>query len=841
MNKFTMFVQRLWGKYPTPSPGVDKFSPARERPRLRGVLTNFPLMFGGIIVLALFVSVLFGPVFAPVNPYITGQVVGSYYDVDQGEWISHPISPSSEYPLGTDQWGNDILSFLLYGARNTLVACAFVTMVRIILGVVLGAIAGWNEGTLSDNLITGTISAISAVPLLISSMILVYALDIRRGLPVFIVALSALGWTEIAQYIRSEFLVLKRMPFIESARAVGAEDFSIAVRHVIPNILPQILILFFLEMGAVLMLLGELSFLGVFIGGGSHIAMGDEIMGTTVKLAEVPEWGAMLAEGYRWLRAKPYIVAFPALAFFISVTGLNLFGEGLRRLLTTYRVSTNFLLKKRMILVVILLSFATVFIIDNTGPAPWFDKIASDFEGQSAYVYNEKFASMDGRGVGQTDLENAAVFIEEKFEEYGFLPGWKHGSYIYPLTTQIVQLEAQPVLEVLDGNDNLVHSFQHQIDFGYRIEGHGGSGDVTLPLTFVGFNATSISDSWESYQGLDLHDHIVLLVEGNAPPDFPAEALIRGARGVLWVTDETLGNTHSEIQLADPAKYYLSKPNIPIFKISPATAAVILKQAEMSLEDLLVEGQPGDQTNAGWYMYPIPAGVHMSLSLSDPITIEIPCVLGYLQGSDIEIANDLVVVAVNYDGPGRDPDGTIFPGANHNASGISTLLEVIRLWQEQGIDTRRSVLVIAWGGGLLADPGFKSFLQDPATYRHLPAQSAPPASRRLSPAMIIQFSGLGAGENTLLLHPDSSERLGVYLEEKAVDIGVPLSRETPISLPGEFFDRQPGADWVYLTWAGSTVPIEEDVFENIQKEKLESAGEILSYLLIKLSRQSYIN
>ncbi len=836
MNKITRFAASMWDKLPIPSPPEENFSGPRRKAVLRGLLRNFPLMVGGIIVLGLFLSVLFGPLFAPTNPYITGQIVGSYYDVEKGEWVSPPLSPSPEHPLGTDQWGNDILSFLLYGARNTLIACAFVTMVRVILGVVLGAIAGWNEGQLSDILITGVISAVSAVPLLISSMILVFALDIRRGLPVFIVALSVLGWTEIAQYIRSEFLVLKRMPFIESARAVGAEDFSIAVRHVLPNILPQILILFFLEMGAVLMLLGELSFLGVFIGGGSHIALGDEIMGARVTLAEVPEWGAMLAEGYRWIRARPFIVAFPALAFFISVTGLNLFGEGLRRLLTTHRVSTNFLLKKRMILVVILMSFATVFIINNTGPAPWFDKIAGDFDGQSAYALNETFASMDGRGVGQIDHENAAVIIQEMFEENGFLPGWKSSSYIYPLTTRIVQLEDQPVLEVWDSNGDLVQSFLHQIDFGFKIEGHGGNGDIHLPITFIGFNSTRISNSWESYQGLDLRDQIVLLVEGNAPADFESEALIRGARGILWVTDEDPGNLQSEIQLADPEKYYLSKPNIPIFKINPAAAQAILMSAGMSLGDLFIGDNTGNQTENGWYSVPLSVTAHMSLSLSDPAAIEIPCVLGFLQGSDAQISNQLVVVATNFDGLGRDPDGRIFQGANHNASGISTLLEVIRLWQNQEIDTKRSVLLVAWGGGYLDDPGFTDFLQDPVSYRHLPAQSG---RSRLSPAVIIQFSGLGAGGDALLLHPESSERLSGYIEEKAIDLGIPLAREIPSSYPSEFISRQAGADWVYFSWVDSEVNVAEDIFENIQEEKLANAGEILSYLMIKLSRQSH--
>ncbi len=834
MRKLTRFVPSTSAE-PTSSPDIEIPLRARKWSTLKAVLRNFPLMFGGFIVLGLFLIVLFGPVFAPTNPYITGQAVGTYYDVEKGEWISPPLSPSPEHPLGTDQWGNDILSFLLYGARNTLVACAFITMVRIILGLVLGAIAGWNENQLSDKLITGMIGALSAIPLLISSMILVYALDIRRGLPVFIVALSALGWTEIAQYIRSEFLVLKRRPFIESAHAVGAKDFAIAVRHIIPNILPQILILSFLEMGAALMLLGELSFLGVFIGGGSHIALGDEIMGANVTLAEVPEWGTMLAEGYRWLRAKPFIVAFPAFAFFISVIGMNMFGEGLRRLLDTIHVNTNFLLRKRMILVIILLSFATVFIINNTGPVPWFEKIASDFDGQSAYIHNENLANMNGRGIGQDDLEGAAAYIKGKFEEYGLLPGWKHGSYIYPLTTQIVQLEAQPVLEVLDENGNPIHAFQHQIDFGFRIADHGGSGDVTLPLTFVGFSSGSISYSWESYQGLDLQDQIVLLVEGNAPSDFPTEALIRGARGILWVTGENAGEIQSEIQLTDPEKYYLSKPNIPIFKISPTTAQRILNQADMSLGDLFVEDNSANQTKGGWYSLPLSVAVHLSLSLSSPKTIEIPCVLGYLQGSDIEIANQLVVVAVNFDSLGRDPNGVIFQGANHNASGISTLLEVIHLWQEQKIDTRRSVLLIAWGGGFLDNPGITSFLQDEVSYRHLPAQSGP---RRLSPAVIIQFSGVGAGDDSLLLHPDSSTRLRSYIEEKTVDLGIPLSNETPISLPSEFYTRKPGADWVYFTWIGSTVSFDEDRFENIQIKKLENAGEILSYLLIKLVRQS---
>ena len=204
--------------------------------------------------------VLFGPLWAPENPYLAGQRTLSYVD---GELVSPPFPPSEEYPLGTNEWGKDTLSLLLYGARNTLVACIFITMARLILGLILGAMSGWNEGGLIDRTIMGSIGLTTALPTLITSMIIIYALDIRRGLPVFIIGLSLIGWGEIAQYIRSEFMILKTRPFVEGARAMGLQGIHIAVRHILPNILPQLIVITLLEMGAVLMILGELGFVGV--------------------------------------------------------------------------------------------------------------------------------------------------------------------------------------------------------------------------------------------------------------------------------------------------------------------------------------------------------------------------------------------------------------------------------------------------------------------------------------------------------------------------------------------------------------------------------------------------
>ncbi|MCA9870073.1 MAG: hypothetical protein KC487_06810, partial [Anaerolineae bacterium] len=165
----------------------------RRRVTPRKVLQNIPLMVGLAIVVALFFLVLFGPLWAPENPYLVGTTTLTMVD---GELQAPPFPPSETNPLGSDQWGRDILSLLLYGARNTLVAATFITLARVILGTVLGIIAGWNEGKASDHAIMGTVGVTSSIPLLLTGMLLIFALDIRRGIIVFLIALCVVGWGE---------------------------------------------------------------------------------------------------------------------------------------------------------------------------------------------------------------------------------------------------------------------------------------------------------------------------------------------------------------------------------------------------------------------------------------------------------------------------------------------------------------------------------------------------------------------------------------------------------------------------------------------------------------------
>jgi ABC-type dipeptide/oligopeptide/nickel transport system permease subunit len=725
---------------------------------------------------------------------------------------------------------------MLYGARNTLIAAAFIAMARIILGVIFGAYAGWNEGSMGDRGIMGAIGVIAAVPALIIGMLLIYALDIRRGLPVFIIALTVIGWTEIAQYIRGEFLVLRKRSFIEGARSVGATNLAIAVRHVLPNLLPTLLVITFLEVAAVLLLFGELGFVGVYIGGGSHIAVGDELTGTQlVTLSEVPEWGAMLAEGYRWLRAKPFIVYPPAAAFCIAVVGFTALGEGLRRFIESHHVSTNFLLRKRMFLIVIAITVATVFIINNTGPAPWLARVAEAFDADSAYGHTQKLSEMDGRGAGQVGGFEAAAYIAEKFEQYGLNPGWRQSEYIYPKEEILVWPAAQPELTILDKDGQPTQSFRHQLDFGFVIEGHGGSGLVELPLTYVGFNEAGDAYSWESYRGLDLRDRIVLLIQGNAPSDFANEALIRGADGVLWITGDESDAVRSQIQFAHEDRRYLQNPTIPIMRIRPEVAQVILGHDNLSLSDLTTSKANVSQHGAGWWTRDLGTTVRMFVELGEPVTTSAPVVLGHILGSDFTIANELVVVLANYDSLGIDPDGTVYPGANHNAAGIGIMLEVARLWQQEELDPRRSVLFIAWGGGNLENPGLGDFLADERSIRHLPAT----ASRtRLTPRLVFQLDYVGAGGETLLIQPRSNTHLIELLQNSTSDAGISLDPDPSDTAPPIERWNSPRSAWLSFAWQdGETIPT-EDVIDRIEAAKLQSIGEVVSHVLTQVVRQT---
>jgi len=796
-------------------------------------LGNPPLVIGTLIMLFLFLIVLFGPAWAPQNPYLSGQPISRHYDAEQGVLIDPPLAPSPEFPFGTDRWGMDLLSLLLHGARNTLVACVFIASVRVLVGILLGGLAGWNEGRWVDQLTMGAVGVVTAVPALISSIFLVYALDIRRGLVTFLVALSAVGWTEIAQYIRGEFLVLRKMPYIEGARASGMGAFSIAVRQVLPNLLPHLLVLSFLEMGAVMMLLGELGFIGVYIGGSSRIGIEVELFTQQVfQLVETPEWGAMLAEGFRFLRSRPFVVLPPAAAFFIAVVGFNTFGDGLRRHIELYGLNTGALLRKRSLLVFAAIAAATVYVINRTGPSPWFERVAQAYDGESAYSRALELAGMQGRGHGQAGGGQALEMILHAVEDSGLDPGWQHNSYLYPLPATLVRPLDEPRFELLNADGSVRASFVHQNDFAYVTEGHGGSGEAQGGLTFIGFLTDHEPDSSE-YAGLDLRGRLVLLQEGNAPENFTTEALIRGALGVIWITPREESPLWSQTVRLKDSPPGLLEPQIPVFRIKPSTARQLLAPEGLELADLY---QPTGESSSGagiWIRRDLQALIRVSLKLQEAQDYDVQNVLAYLPGSDFDHADEMIVLFASYDGLGVDPDGTVFPAANNDGSGVAALLELARLWQQQRLQPRRPVLFVFWGTGTLGDAGAGEFLRQRYNFRHLVAANE---QVRVEPRVVFQLEGVGAGGELLRISSPPSRYFDV-LEEAAQELALNFLPENASGTP---LKTTAGTivPWIRVDWIGSDTPPQADQPGRLETERFDRVGELMALTLARILRQT---
>jgi peptide/nickel transport system permease protein len=818
-----------------PVDGPDLDGPPPSRVRWRDILLNPSLMLGGLIVLVLFFMVLFGPLLAPRNPYIAGQHIVPHYDFDQGEYIDPPLPPSEEYPLGTDRWGNDTLSLLLYGTRNTIIACAFITMVRLLLGMILGGLAGWNEGSTLDRGIMAAIGVVTSVPMLISSMLMIFALDIRRGLPVFIVALSVIGWTEIAQYIRSEFMLLKRAPFIEGARSVGMTGISMAVRQVLPNVLAQVLVITTLEMGAVMMLLGELAFVGVFIGGGTQLGLQADPLSPIelVRVALIPEWGAMLAEGFRYLRIRPFVVTPPAVAFFVSVVGFNTLGEGLRQLFEKSGIHTAFLLRKRMLVIVGALTAATIFIISRTGATPWFSEVASDFNGQFAYEHLERLVEMDGRGMGQEGGQRAASYIAEQFAGYGLDPGWKRDSYIYTRPIVIIRPQTQPIFETLDQDGSISQQFAHQLDFGYMTVDHAGNGEVTAPLTFLRINRSNPPNR-EQMNGLDFRGQIVVAFESQVQPWFTTEALIRGAEGVILITDSQDDDITSQITLPAEGVDYLRSPTLPVIRIGPDTAERMLEGSDNSLSDVIQRLDDGLSDEQRWSTLELELQAHLSIDLNEPDLTEAQTVLGYMEGTDYNLSVGIVVILATYDNLGIDPDGTVYPGANNNASGVAVMLELARLWQERQLSPRRSVLFVAWGGATTSPAEITDFLNDQFNFRHLDIANL---QRNPTPELLIILNSVGAGGDSLVIYPESARSPVDILMENAEESEIPIRFQHSIELPARPLTSF-NIPWAMIQWEGEAPPLNLDVLENIEEEKLQTVGELLALVITTIVRET---
>ena len=217
--------------------------------------------------------------------------------------------PSAEHWLGTDEVGRDILARIVHGARISL-PVAFVTIAAAtVIGGLLGAISGYGSRQL-DNVIMRIMDVFLAIPSILLSIALVAALG--TSMTNMILAISISNIPPFARIVRSAVMTIKNEEYIEAARAIGASDARIIVKHILPNCMAPIIVQATLSIAGSILAIASLSFIGLGIS------------------PPTPEWGSMLSTGRQFFRAAWWVCAFPGFAIMLTILSLNLLGDGLR-------------------------------------------------------------------------------------------------------------------------------------------------------------------------------------------------------------------------------------------------------------------------------------------------------------------------------------------------------------------------------------------------------------------------------------------------------------------------------------------------------------------------------
>lgn len=267
-----------------------------KSPVARKLLRSPHFIMGGILTLAIVVCALFAPLIAPHDPYFQ-------------DYSAVLLPPASEgHLLGTDQFGRDILSRLVYGARVSLLVGVTSVLAGLAMGVFLGLIAGYFPRL--DRLIMGFVDILIAFPGILLAIAIVAALG--TGLVNVIIAIAIFSVPTFARITRGSVLSIREVEYVAAAQALGSSHSRVLTKTILPNIVSPIIIYGSLRLATSILTAATLSFLGL----GAQ--------------PPIPEWGAMINEGKTYLYTARYISIAPGLAIFLSVLAFNLLGDGLR-------------------------------------------------------------------------------------------------------------------------------------------------------------------------------------------------------------------------------------------------------------------------------------------------------------------------------------------------------------------------------------------------------------------------------------------------------------------------------------------------------------------------------
>ncbi len=256
-----------------------------------------PLSLTGLAIVTCFVAIaIAAPLISPYQPAA----------IDP----PHRLEGSSiAHPMGTDNLGRDLFTRIAYGARWSLGAAATSTAIIVVVGVLVGIIAGYKRNRVSE-LLMRLVDVVLAFPTLL--LALAIAGTLGPGIGSVVIGLAAVGWAAYARIVRGMVLEIRERDFIVAAKALGARDSWVIIRHIVPNVMPVVVVLATVEIGELILAIAGFGFLGL----GAQ--------------SPTPEWGAMINDARPFVMDAPWLVIVPGIAIGAVVAGFTLLGDGLR-------------------------------------------------------------------------------------------------------------------------------------------------------------------------------------------------------------------------------------------------------------------------------------------------------------------------------------------------------------------------------------------------------------------------------------------------------------------------------------------------------------------------------
>ena len=287
-------------------------------------------------------------------------------------------------------------------------------------------------------------------------MLIIQAIGIEQGVWVFILALCIVGWGEVTQFVRSQTMRIKPSLFIEAARSLGSSSAGILIRQVFPNLVSSLLVIASLEMSGILMLLAELGFLNIFLGGGFKVEATADI---PLMFSDIPEWGSLLANIRDWWRSYPWMAWYPGLAFFLAIITFNLFGEGLRRFLEDSRANLSRIFNRYTLVGAVAVSIVFGWIMQIQSPMGIYRSYANTFDEERVMQTIKDLTNPIFHGRESTSVADARVaeYLSYRMEEIGLFPPEGDGSYIYTVPVSRLHLSEQPKLALIDENEKILN------------------------------------------------------------------------------------------------------------------------------------------------------------------------------------------------------------------------------------------------------------------------------------------------------------------------------------------------------------------------------------------------